>query len=370
MIPLSVPEIKGNEWKYIKECLGTNWVSSAGKYVDLFENRFKEYLNVNYAVATVNGTAAIHLALKILGIKIGDEVIVPSLTFAASVNPIIYAGAKPVFADICRNSYVMDVDLIEELITEKTKAVLAVHIYGHAVNMDRLMELSKKHRLYVIEDATEALGSEFNINNNMKKLGTIGDIGCFSFNGNKLITTGGGGMLTTNSQELKNKAKNLSTQAKTISDNGGMFHEEIGYNYRLTNILAAMGVAQLEKIDEYIDIKRANANYYNSLLKDIEGITLPKEDENSKNCFWLYSPVIEETFAINRDELINVLRENNIESRPFFFPIHLMPPYKDYRRGRMNISEELSAKGINLPSSVGLSVEDIDKIVTIIKSIK
>lgn len=369
MIPLSVPEIIGNEWKYIKDCLDTNWVSSAGKYVDTFEQKFSEYLNVNHAVATVNGTAALHLALKVLEIQPEDEIIVPSMTFIASVNPIIYVGAKPVFVDVCRDSYVMDVNKIEQLITEKTKAIMPVHLYGNCVDMEALLNIAQKYNLYVIEDATEALGTEYKINNKWVKAGTIGDIGCFSFNGNKLITTGGGGMLVTNSEKIKQKAKQLSTQAKLIKDNSGMYHEEIGYNFRLPNILAAMGVAQLEQIEEFLKIKRSNAKHYSELLNGIKGITLPKEDKKVRNCSWLYSPLIEEDFPVSRDKLIQILKYNNIQSRPFFSPIHLMQPYQAYRHGDMKVTLELSSLGINLPSSVGLKYEDIQKIVGIIKEI-
>ncbi|WP_069650354.1 LegC family aminotransferase [Caloranaerobacter ferrireducens] len=368
MIPLCIPEIRGNEWKYIKECLDTNWVSSAGKYVDLFEERFKEYIGSKKAIVTVNGTSALHLALSILGIGPGDEVIVPSMTFVASINPIIYVGAEPVFVDICRDTYVMDVNKVEELITEKTKAIMPVHIYGHPVDMEPLMKLAKKYNLYVIEDATEALGSEYMTSDGIwHKVGTIGDIGCFSFNGNKLITTGAGGMLVTNDEELGEKAKFLSTQAKVIGENKSFSHPEIGYNFRMPNLLAAMGVAQLEKIEEYIKIKRDNAKYYNQLLKEVEGITIPIEKDWAKNCYWLYSIVIEDEYGIKRDELIKIMAENKIETRPFFNPIHNMIPYKKYKCGKLTVTNELSRKGINLPSSVSLTFEDIDKIAKIIR---
>ncbi len=369
MIPLCVPEIRGNEWKYIKDCLDTNWVSSAGKYVDMFEERFKEYMGVEKAVVTMNGTSAIYLALKVCGIGPGDEVIVPSMTFIASVNPIIYTGAEPVFVDVCRDTFVMDVTRIEELITEKTKAILPVHVYGHPVDMEPLMELADKYGLFVVEDATEALGSEYRTRDGKwHKVGTMGDIGCFSFNGNKLITTGAGGMLVTDNKNFGQKAKFLSTQAKIVGDNKSFIHPEIGYNYRMPNLLAAMGVAQLEKIEEYLDIKRRNAEYYNSLLIKIEGITLPAEKEYAKNSYWLYSVVIEDEYDIDRDELIGILEKKGVETRPFFQAIHKMEPYLDYKSGDMGITEELSIRGINLPSSVSLRRDDIDRIAGILDS--
>lgn len=368
MIPLCVPEIRGNEWKYIKECLDTNWVSSAGKYVDLFEEKFNEYIGAKKAVVTVNGTSALHLAMAVLGIGPGDEVIVPSMTFVASVNAIIYVGAQPVFVDVCRDTYVMDVNKVEELITEKTKAILPVHIYGHPVDMEPLIKLAREHDIYIIEDATEALGAEYRTTDGRwYKVGILGDIGCFSFNGNKLITTGAGGMLVTSSEELGERAKFLSTQAKIVEDNKGFSHPEIGYNFRMPNLLAAMGVAQLEKIEEYIKTKRKNAEYYNSLLKEVEGITLPVEREWAKHCYWLYSVIVEDEYGITRDELIKILEKKGVETRPFFKPLHEMKPYRKYKHGEMSVTEELSKKGINLPSSVGLKKKQIEEIVRIIK---
>ena len=246
MIPLCIPEIRGNEWKYVKECIDTNWVSSVGSYVNLFEERFSEYVGSKSAVVTMNGTAALQLALTTLGIGEGAEVIVPSLTFISSINTIKYVGAEPVFVDVCRDTFVMDAEKIEEMITPKTKAIMPVHIYGHPVDMDRVMEIAKKHNLYVIEDATESLGSTYK----GKATGTIGDIGCFSFNGNKLITTGAGGMFVTNNIEYGERAKFLSTQTKVVTDNKAFYHPEIGYNFRMPNLLAAFGVAQLENTEE------------------------------------------------------------------------------------------------------------------------
>lgn len=358
MIPLCIPEIRGNELTYIKDCIDTNWVSSVGSYVNLFEEKFSEYINSKTAVVTMNGTAALQLALITLGIGAGDEVIVPSLTFISPVNTIKYVGAEPVFVDVCRDTFVMDTNKIEELITPRTKAIMPVHIYGHPADMDKVNLIAKKYNLYVIEDATEALGSEYN----NTKVGTLGDIGCFSFNGNKLITTGAGGMLVTDNQQLGDRAKFLSNQTKEILDNKAIYHTEIGYNFRMPNLLAAFGVAQLEKIDEYLELKKNNASLYNELLGNEKGITLPVERPYAKNCFWLYSIVIEDEFELTRDEIILKLNKNEIEARPFFYPVHKMLPYKDFKHGDMNVTDELYNKGINLPSSVGLKKEDIVKV--------
>lgn len=364
MIPLCIPEIRGNEWKYIKECLDTNWVSSVGKFVDRFEEEFAKYNEVKSAVVTMNGTAALQLALVALGVGEGDEVIVPSMTFISSVNAIKYVGAIPVFADVDRETFVMDVNKVEELITEKTKAIMPVHIYGYPVEMDELNGIAKKYNLFVIEDATEALGTLYK----GKLAGTLGDVGCFSFNGNKLITTGAGGMLITNNEELGKKAKYLSNQTKTITENGAMYHEEVGYNFRMPNILAAMGVAQLEKVDEYLEVKRRNARLYNDLLKGVKGITLTKEVDYVDNCYWLYSILVEDDFRMSRDELLNVLKENGIQARPFFLPVHAMKPYSGSKCGDMNVTIDVSNRGINLPSSVSLTEEEVRIICDVIKN--
>lgn len=360
MIPLCIPYIEGNEWEYIKDCLDTNWVSSVGSYVDLFEEKFRKYVNAKSATVTINGTSAITLALQALGIGPGDEVIVPSMTFIASVNPIKYVGAEPVFVDITIDTWVMDTEKVEELITEKTKAIIPVHLYGNVVDMDRLLEIANKYNLYIIEDATEALGSSYRTKDGKwHKVGTVGDFGTFSFNGNKLITTGSGGMLVTNNEEFGSKVKYLSNQAKTILPNGGVIHNDIGYNYRMPNIVAAMGVAQLEKIDKYINNKIKNAEKYNNFLKNIKNIQLPVEKDNVKHSQWLYSILINEQYFMSRDELIKKLKENEIMTRPFFYPIHEMKPYINSKKGTMEVTDIVSRNGINLPSSVGLTEEEI-----------
>jgi perosamine synthetase len=363
MIPLCIPEIRGNEWKYVKECIDTNWVSSVGSYVNLFEERFNQYVGSKSAVVTMNGTAALQLALVTLGIGAGDEVIVPSLTFISPINTIKYVGAEPVFVDVCRDTFVMDAEKIESLITPKTKAIMPVHIYGHPADMDRIMEIAQKHNLFVIEDATEALGSKYK----GKMAGTIGHIGCYSFNGNKLITTGAGGMFVTNNLEYGDRAKFLSTQTKVVTDNKAFYHPEVGYNFRMPNLLAAFGVAQLENVEEYLKVKKESAEYYKELLSEVKGITLNIEKDNVENCFWLYSILVEKEYTITRDELIQKLNEEKIEARPFFMPIHDMPPYKDCKHGDLSVTKELYELGINLPSSVGLKKEDIEVVCNIIK---
>lgn len=363
MIPLCIPQIEGNEWKYVKECIDTNWVSSVGSYVNLFEERFAEYVKSKHAVVTMNGTAAIHLALAALGIGEGDEVIIPSMTFISPVNCIKYVGATPVFVDICRDTFVMDAEKVEELITPRTKAILPVHIYGNAVDMDKIMEIAEKHNLYVVEDATEGLGTTYK----GKMLGTIGHMGCYSFNGNKLITTGAGGMLVTNDDRYAEHAKFLSTQTKVVTENKGFYHPEVGYNFRMPNLLAAFGVAQLECAAKYVGIKKENAKHYNNHLKDVKGISLPVEREGTDHSQWLYSVIVEDDYGMTRDELIIKLKENGIEARPFFLAVHEMPPYKDCAYGDMKVTTELVQKGINLPSSVSLTEDDVETICNVIR---
>jgi len=362
-IPLSIPFLNGNEWEYIKECLDTNWVSSVGKYVEKFEDDIADYIGTDYAVATVNGTAALHMALKVLGVEAGDKVLVPTLTFIASVNPIRYCNADPVFVDSERETYNMDPEKLEEKIEDliaednKPKAAVVVHLYGHPAKMDPILEICRKYDIKVIEDATESLGSEYK----GKKTGAIGDIGCFSFNGNKLITTGGGGMLVTDNQEWAEKVKYLTTQAK--DDPEQFIHHEVGYNYRLTNIQAAMGVAQLEQIDSFIDNKRKIANKYNELLSNVDGITVTPDKDWAFNNFWLYSILIDENkFGMNSKELYKKLNDEGIMSRPFFKPIHTMPMYEKYNSTNTDTADELWWKGINLPCSVNLSLDKVEYI--------
>jgi len=356
MIPLCEPCISGNEWKYIKDCLDTNWVSSIGAYVDRFEESFAKAVGAKAAVVTMNGTAALTLALQTLGIGADDEVIVPSMTFSATVNPVLYVGAEPVFADITPDTWVMDASKIEGLITSRTKAVIPVHLYGNMVDMNALAALAAKHGLYIIEDATESLGASCLVNGEWIPAGAIGHFGAFSFNGNKVITTGAGGMLVSNDAALVAKAKYLSNQAKSIHANGGMFHEEIGCNYRMPNVLAAMGLAQLENLDNYNEKKQKQAALYLRELADTP-LVLPYTADGVRHSQWMFCALARN--EAERDGLIVFLKEKGIQSRPFFSCLHEMKPYAAYRAGDMAVSLDISARGINLPSTVGISEADI-----------
>ena len=367
---LSTPNLNGNEWKYIKECLDTNWVSSAGEFVERFENELEKYTGCQNAVSTVNGTAALHTALNVLGVGQGDKVLVPALTFIASVNPIKYCGAEPVFVDSEEDTYNIDPNKLEKIIEnliergEKPKALIAVHIYGQPAKIDEIVETCKKYNIYLIEDATESLGSKYK----EKMTGTFGDIGCFSFNGNKLITTGGGGMLITDNNKFAEKAKYLTTQAK--DDPVQFIHNEIGYNYRMNNIQAAMGVAQLEQIDEFINKKRKINDFYYNKLNNIDGVEVTREPVESFSNYWLSTILIKENkFGIDSKKLYKKLRKEGIMVRPFFKPINEMPMYNNnkYETQKAMI---LWRQGICLPSSVNLQKSELDRVVEQIKKFR
>ena len=366
-IPVCTPTLTGKEWEYVKECLDTNWISSKGHFIKEFENKFAEYIGVKYGVTTTSGTTAIHLALASLGIGKGDEVIVPSFTMVGSVFPIIYCGAKPVLVDSEPETWNIDVDKIEEKITKNTKAIMVVHIYGHPCDMQAIIEIAEDHDLYVIEDAAEAHGAEYK----GRKVGSFGDVSCFSFYANKIITTGEGGMILTDEKKIYERANMLKDMAFTKERR--FLHYEIGYNYRMTNLQAAIGLAQLEKIDEFVEARRRNAKLYNKLLRDVKGITLPPEKEWAKNVYWMYSILInEEEFGMSRDELMKSLGEKGIETRPFFVPMHQQPVFR--RLGlfvgeRYLVADRLSKDGLNLPSSSSLTDRDIYLIVKKIKEI-
>jgi perosamine synthetase len=361
-IPITEPEIGETELKNVTDAVKSGWVSSRGPFIEEFEEKFSKYIGLKHGIATSNGTTALHLALAALGIKHGDEVIVPTLTFASVANVVIYMGAKPVFIDSHPDYWCINPNKLEEKITKKTKAIMPVHLYGHACDMDPIMKTAKNHNLYVIEDCAEAHGAEYK----SKKVGKFGDIACFSFYGNKIITTGEGGICLTNNEDLAQKMKmfrdhGMDTQRR-------YWHTVVGFNYRMTNLQAAIGVAQLEKIDKFIEKKRKIAKTYNSSLESIQGVTLAPEMPWAKNVYWLYSILIDaKKYGINRDKLIEKLAEKGIETRQFFYPMHIMPPYKKYAINcHFPIAEKLSANGINLPSSVKLKEEEMHNIAQLI----
>lgn len=367
-IPLSIPYINGNEWKYIKECLDTGWVSSVGSYVDKFEKMVADYAGTKHAISTVNGTSALHISLIASGIQPNDEVIVPTLTFIAPVNAVRYCNAYPVFMDCVNDTLCMDTQKVAEFIkneceqhndgytynkktNRRIKAIIPVHVFGHPVDMDMLLDACQKKNIDIIEDATESIGSEYK----GMQTGSIGKTGCFSFNGNKIITTGGGGMVVTNDKDLAYRMRHISTQAK--KDPFEYDHDEIGYNYRLTNIQAAMGVAQMEKLEEFISIKRKNATLYKDLLLDNDRVEVLWEKMCVKSNFWFYTIRVPRK---HKKPLMDFLLSKGIQVRPIWKLIHTLPMYKDCQTYKIENAFNFYDSCINLPCSVGLKQEEIE----------
>lgn len=366
MIQLSEPEIRGNEWKYVQECLETGWVSSAGTFVDRFEREMAACIGARYAVATSSGTAALHVALLAAGVQPDDEILVSTLTFIAPVNAVRYVGAWPVFMDADPRFWQMDaqkvVDFLERecrwtdgALRNKTtgrrvSGILPVHILGHPVDMDPIVEVTRKYRLVVVEDATESLGAKYK----GSAVGHLGDIACFSFNGNKIITTGGGGMLVTDREDWARKAKYLTTQAK--DDPVEFVHKEIGFNYRLTNVQAALGCAQLEQLSQYVAAKRRIADAYEKGLEGLDGVTCMQEAPWAFSTFWLYTVLVNpERYKEDRRTLLKELAQAKVETRPLWQPIHRSPAHAGCQAYRCDHAERVQERALCLPSSVGLT---------------
>ena len=356
--PVYQPSLIGNEKKYVNECLDSNWISSKGQFVNKFETEFANFLEVKYGAAVSNGTVALHLALLALGIGEGDEVIVPTLTYIASVNAITYTNAIPVFADSLESNWQLDPKEVEKKITKKTKAVLAVHLYGHPCDMKSLQKICSDKKIYLIEDCAEALGSLYE----GKQVGSYGDISTFSFYGNKTITTGEGGMVVTNNEALDRKVRSLKGQG--LATNREYWHDTIGYNYRMTNICAAIGLAQLEGIENTLAKKQQIAQWYSIALKDTQ-FELQPQDKNVKHSYWMCTIKTPENIGLM--ELKNHLRFNGIETRPVFFPIHTMPMYERPNE-KFPIAEKISQNGITLPSYPDLTKDNIHEIVDKVRS--
>ncbi len=357
MIPVCEPLLGGKELEYVTDCLKSNWISSAGKYIAEFEKGFAGYCGTKYGITTTSGTTALHLALAALGIGKGDEVIIPAFTMGACAFSIVYTGAKPVLVDAEPETWNMDVTQIERKITPNTKAIMPVHIYGHPCDMDPIMDIARKHHIYVVEDAAEAHGAIYR----GKMAGGMGDVGCFSFYANKIITTGEGGMIVTNNEKVADYARRLKDQA--FSRERRFLHTDIGFNYRMTNIQAAIGLAQLEHIDRFVEMRRKNASLYNRQLQGVSGITLPKEKQWAKNVYWMYSIVVENEFGMNRDELMAFLRQKDVDTRTFFIPMHVQPALNNmglFKGEHYPVSEMLAERGLYLPSGSGLTEDQID----------
>lgn len=360
-IPIYAPSLTGNEKKYVNECIDSSWISSKGKFVSSFESKFAEYVGVQYATAVSNGTVALHLALLALGIGPGDEVIVPTLTYIASVNAIVYTGATPVFVDSLDATWQIDPADVKKKITPRTKAIMAVHLYGHSCDMAALQQITKENELFLIEDCAEAIGSLFE----GKHVGTFGHISTFSFFGNKTITTGEGGMVVTNDETLLDRANHFKGQG--LAKHRQYWHDVVGYNYRMTNICAAIGLAQLEQIDKFVTRKQEIAKIYTEGIKDNSALLYHKPAENVYHSYWMYSILVKN--SAHRELLRDHLAAAGIETRPLFYPVHTMPMFA-HEFQQHSIAENLGRRGINLPSFPGLSNENVHYILEQINNFK
>ncbi|MFA6550017.1 MAG: DegT/DnrJ/EryC1/StrS family aminotransferase [Candidatus Gracilibacteria bacterium] len=359
MIPVNKPIISKEAKENVQEAIESGWISSAGKYVDRFEKAFAEYLSIQNAIAVCNGTAALHVALATLKIGPSDEVIVPAFTMGSTWLSVMYTGAKPVFVDCEADTLNIDPLLIEQKITKKTKAILPVHIYGHPSDMDPILEIAKNHNLFVVEDAAEAHGAEYK----GRKCGTMGDIGIFSFYANKIISTGEGGMVVTNNNELAERARKLKDLFH--SSKKRFIHEEIGFNYRMTNLQAAIGSGEILHINEYIEKKIVMAETYETLLRNIPGLITPVTKSYAKNVFWMYGiRIIPEIFGMTKDELRDFLLKNNVDTRDFFYPPNVQDvllktetilPNEKYPE-----SQKAASTGLYLPSGLTITNDEIE----------
>jgi perosamine synthetase len=362
MIPVCEPTLGEEETNNVMDVMKTGMISgTGGKYIGEFENKVAKYLGMNNAVSCINGTAALHLALETLGIGKGDEVIIPDHTMIATADAVLYTGARPVFVDAEPRTYNMDVTKIEEKITDKTRAIMPVHIYGHPCDMDPIMKIAKEHNLLVVEDAAEALGAEYK----GRKVGTFGHINCFSFYANKIVTCGEGGMIVTNPNSTAERARKL----KDLSHSKIRFiHDELGWNYRMSNLHASIGSAQMDKIDRLVEMRRNNAKHYNELLRDVRGIKLPTEESWAKNIYWMYSIVLEDSFPMSREKFMDELYRKGIQTRTFFLGMHEQP-FLMHSGERYPVTEWISRRGLYLPSSSHLQYYQMEFICNAIKEL-
>jgi perosamine synthetase len=355
-IPIYQPDLCGNEREYVLDCLDSTWISSKGKYLPLFEQAFAKYVGASHATAVCNGTVALHLTLIALGLGTGDEVIVPTLTYVASANAISYAGATPVFVDSLGDTWQMDPEDVARKITARTRAIMVVHLYGHACDMDAILAIAKRHDLFIIEDCAEALGSRYR----GKHVGTFGNIATFSFYGNKTITTGEGGMVVTTDASLFDRVVHFKGQG--LAAGRQYWHDVIGYNYRMTNICAAIGLAQLQRADEFLARKRQLANRYIDRLNGLP-VEVHREAPDVVHSYWMIAILARSLHE--RESLQNELAGSGIETRPAFYPIHTMPMYATHRQHHA-VAEDIGGRGVVLPSWPGIPTAAVDEICAVI----
>lgn len=364
-ISVAAPDLGGRELEYVTECMTTGWISSNGRFIAEFEAAFAAFCDVKHAVAVSNGTVALHVALVALGVGPGDEVLVPDLTYIASANAVRYCGAEPIFIDNDRRTFNLDPDALEAKITPKTKGIIPVHLYGHPVDMDAVLDIARRHGLFVLEDAAEAIGATYK----GRRVGGLGNCATFSFFGNKIITTGEGGMVTTNDDDLARQLRLLRGQG--MDPERRYWFPVVGYNYRMTNIAAAIGLAQLERIDFHLaERKRVAEGYQRRLSKFSELLTLPFTETWAGHVFWMYTILINNPEAGARDQVISAMDLAGIETRPVFYPMHVMPPYAE-PKGLYPNANWCAERGLNLPTHSGLSDQDLDQVVeALIKALR
>lgn len=382
-IPLSVPNLKGNELEYVTHAVKSEWVSTGGPYVNEFETKIAEYAKCKGAVSCQNGTAGLHIALKLCGVTREDEVIVPTLTFIAAVNPVKYIGAEPIFMD-CDDTLTMDVAKLKDfcenecifsndkLMNKSTrkhiKALIVVHVFGNMVDMEGIIDISNKYNLKVIEDATEAIGTYYLAGKYQgKHAGTIGDVGVYSFNGNKIMTTGGGGMIVSDNEEFLKKAKHLTTQAK--SDELYYTHDEVGYNYRMTNLQAALGIAQLEQLEDFIKTKKENYDAYKHEIDKIDWLKLLDFKSDIRPNYWFYALYIDDNYKMNRDQMIKYLQTKDVQSRPIWGLISDQIPYLNSQTYKIELAREYWERVVNIPCSTNLTKDNVSYIISLLKNV-
>ncbi len=365
MIPVNEPSLGQRELEYVTECISTGWISSTGQFINEFEERWAAYCGRRYGIAVNNGTVALQLALASLGLQPGDEVIMPTFTIISCTLAVVYNGAIPVLVDSDPKTWTMNISQVADKITPRTKVIMPVHIYGHPVDMDPLLDLADRHRLAIIEDAAEAHGAEYLTGRSTteprwRRCGSFGTLSCFSFYANKLITTGEGGMVLTDNVRLAEKAHSLRNLC--FQPQRRFYHEELGFNFRLTNLQAALGLAQLERIGEIIARKRWMGREYTRRLKDVEGLQLPVEEMWARNVYWMYGVVLSEEAGIDGAKFAERLRERGVDTRPFFLGMHEQPAF--LKRGlflneRYPVAERLARQGLYLPSGLALTEDQL-----------
>jgi len=366
MIPVCEPLVTAREIELVLDCLKTGWISSAGKYLEQFENGWALYCNMPHGIAMSNGTTALQIAVRLLDLNPGDEVIMPTFTIISCAQAITYCGGVPVLIDSDPHNWQMDINQIKSKITPRTRAIMVVHIYGHPADMDPILEIAKKYGLTVIEDAAEAHGAEYK----GKKCGGFGDISVFSFYANKLITTGEGGMVLTKREELAEKARSLRNLC--FQKKQRFLHDELGYNFRLTNIQAALGVAQLERIEQIVERKRSIAHAYSEQLKNVESIELPIEEPWAKNIYWVYGIILKENTGMDGTQCAQKLVAKGVETRPFFLGMHEQPVFRAmglFRNEAYPVAERMARQGLYIPSGLTIKDDEIEKVSEAVRDI-